>query len=203
MTILEIIKKIEENNRQQKLNEDAMKNLREELTKRETRKNQLSIESQNLKRQQIKVEIVDVVKEFKKDWGTDFVKVSVDPIFMGSSPKFTTEAKCLADEMCNRARGTYLIFTFSSAEVGKKSIIVRPFNPDAIEKTGRKLRDLMVVEWIGEENQKAYFQLKLKEEEIKNYIFEGSVASFSSGDGVVVIQAGLSREMEEENEKYE
>ena len=41
------------------------------------------------------------------------------------------------------------------------------------------------------------------EEEIKNYIFEGSIASFSSADGVIVIQAGLSREMEDENAKYE
>ena len=198
MSILEIIKKIEENNRQQKLNEDEIKNLRDELTRRETKRNILSIENQNLKRQQIKVEIADVVKQLKKEWKAETVNVSVDPITLYDSRYFSPDEALI--EMCNRAIGTYLAFNFKSND-GKSAKIARPFNPDAIEKTGRKLRDFVQVEFLGKKGERNYYQLKVKQEEIKNYIFDGSIASFSAGDAVVVIEAGLNREIDEENER--
>lgn len=202
MTILEIIKKIEENNRQQKMNEEAMKNLREELAKREVKKNKLLIEGRDLKRQQIKVEMADVVKQLKKEWGVESISVDTDPILSYKVNADGESQKYSADEVCNNARGTYLVFNFK-AKNGKRVKISRPFNPDAIEKTGRRLRDIVSVECVGQNNGRDYVHISIKEDELKNYIFEGSISSFSGSDQVFIIEAGLNREFEEENAKYE
>lgn len=202
MTILEIVKKLEENNRQQSNNAKEIQSLKDELTKKEIKKLNLKDENTKLKRQQIKVELSDVVKQLKKDWNVECVFTKVDPIFVRRVDENREWVGCSsAEEICNLARGSYLKFTFRAGNHSAK--IVRPFEPEAIEKTGRKLRDLVDVEIAGRYERRAYHTISIRRDEVKNYIFEGSVGSFTSGDGVVVIQAGLNREIEEENEKYE
>ena len=201
MTILEIVKKLEENNRQQSNNAKEIQSLKDELTRKEIKKLNLKDENTKLKRQQIKVEISDVVKQLKKDWNVECVFTKVEPIRVRRVDENREWVACSAEEICNLARGSYLKFTFRAGN--RSAQIIRPFEPEAIQKTGRKLRDLVDVEIAGRYERRAYHEISFRRDEVKNYIFEGSVGSFISGDSVVVIQAGLNREIEEENAKYE
>ena len=198
MTILELIKKLEENNRQQSINDEAIKSLRDEIIKREVRKNRLCEDNKELKRQQIKVEIGDVKKQLKKDWQVDDVFVKVEDIFVNRVREEGEYKSLSAEEICNLARGTYLVFIFRAGS--KCARIIRPFNPDAIEKTGRKLSELVDVEIPGKYEKRAYYTISFKRNEVKNYVFEGSLGSFISGDGIVVVHAGLNRELEDEKD---
>ena len=202
MSVIETIKKLDENKKLQALTEKEIENLKEKIKQEQRKQCYLQSEEQKIKRTPVKVKFSDVLNQIKKEWKTEDVDVLCNTVVVRAPIRDANgRISYSKSDICSRPSGKHLTFEFVSPSMGKRTTITQVINPNSIQANGRHLSEMFdVVGVIDDDVNYFSFVLQLPQRNWQYFMFNDSIDKYKSGSGHYVLDAIIANE-EKEDEK--